>query len=189
MFWKKPKNSVQEYLFDFHKMNFVVSRIMQEYLLQGKLKDYNESFLIVCDKDRSDNKISLNYTLEQLGHIANQNEGDNPEGLTFRDFANPFDLLDKSQWFARVNYNEPITIISDDKKTEYRLLLPHHQKSSAYPEASICHFSDKMNVYFGGPFQSDKLSQDKILISDIDSKRLDEMVRKTYKGRIFETYE
>ena len=185
--FKRNKEKQKEYMFDSRRMNFVVERIMNEYLLQGKIEDHNDSFLIVCDKDKAGNLISVDLTLEQLGRIAYQNEGDNPDGLTFGSFPNSYDLLHRSQWFARINYREPITIISDDEKTEYRLRLPH-QESSFGIDCFINHYSDNRGIFSGGPFQADKIVQDKILISEVDSQRLDEMIRNIYDARISETY-
>ncbi len=185
--FRKNRKQLKEYVFDSRKMNFVVERIMNEYLLRGRIEDHNDSFLIVCDKDKAGNLISVDSTLEQLGRIAHQNEGDNPDGITFDSFSDSYDLLHRSQWFARINYREPITIISDNETIEYRLRLSH-QESLFNIDCLINHYPDSYGIFSGGPFQADKIVQDKILISEVDSQRLDEMIRNIYDGRISETY-
>ncbi|MCK5149293.1 hypothetical protein KAJ87_00010 [Candidatus Pacearchaeota archaeon] len=183
MAWKR-KN--KEFLFDFKESIFVNERILEKYLLKGKLKDYNESFLVVCDKDKEGNKLSYNFSLDKIGKIIqSQQIGGKRKGLDFYLFENPFEeLLLKSQWFARFNYYDPISIVSKDK-IRYLLRMPH-QKSTFGKDGFIVHNSYLKEIFRGGPFQTDKLSQDKVLISEVSSKKLDEIIRNVYKERIIE---
>jgi len=188
MFWKnnRKKNVEEEYLFDFKEMIFVGERILKDYLLRGKLRDYSESFIVVCDKDMAGNELSYNLSLGKIGKIVqHQKLGEHSRGLRFDDFSNPFDnLLEKSQWFARINYREPISIVSEGKII-YTLKMPHQTKGQTI-DGFKAHYSNIGGIYGGGPFEADKLRDDRILISSVDSKRLDEMICEVYSNRIKE---
>ncbi|MFH1521865.1 MAG: hypothetical protein ABIF18_02810 [archaeon] len=182
----EKNQNTPEYLFDFKEMDFVVERILEKYLLRGKLKEYKNSFLVVCDKDMKGNELSYNLSLKKIGRLF-QSQRKNITGLDFNFFANPLsNPLQKSQWFSRFNYYEPATIVSEGK-IMYNLVMPHQEKMFGR-HGVLIHRPNMDEIFNAGPFQWEKLRQDRVLVCDVNSKRLDEIIRDIYKDRLREGY-
>ena len=152
----EKNHKTTEYLFDFKKMDFVVEKTLEKYLLKGKLKKYNNSFLVVCNKDMENKDLTYNFSLEEIGRIVQlQRRGEEKQGLNFRSFSNPFkDLLQKSQWFSRFNYYEPVVIVSEGKKI-YDLPIPCNE-NKVRGNGAITHYSNIDGIFNAGTFQGDK---------------------------------
>ncbi|MCA9478382.1 MAG: hypothetical protein KC535_04495 [Nanoarchaeota archaeon] len=163
----------KEEVFDYKKHQSVDVAVWTDYLLKGKIENTNDSFMIISEMDVKGNPVDLSAH-PYLPHM------ENPRLIHL---ADPFKTLFSAQWFARVSYNEPITVISNS--TRYVLRLPHHQKLGL--DAFVINnepWGD--SLFCEKPFVVDKFFLDELLVSSLTAKELDSVVRDVYKNRLAE---